>query len=73
MDEEKSWKQYTIAGLNSKSNKWYREGKFRDVESAKSYFKHHRKDFKNYSQLRIQSRTITKWEDEEEVFWLDEQ
>lgn len=72
MNEEESFKQYSIAGLNSKSNKWYREGKFRDVEGARHYFKHHRKNFKNYSELKIQSRVISKWEDEEEVNWIDE-
>lgn len=70
--EEENWKQYSIAGLKKDTGKWYREGKFRDIESAKHFFKHHRKDFKNYSKLKIQSRIITKWDDEMEVDWLDE-
>ena len=71
MSEKENWKQYSIAGLKN-TGKWYREGKFRDIESAKHYFKHHRKEFKNYTKLKIQSRIITKWEDEMEVKWLDE-
>lgn len=72
MNEEETWKQYSIAGLKKNTEKWYREGKFRDIEGAKHYFKHNRKNFKNYSKLKIQSRTITKWEDESEVNWLNE-
>jgi len=68
---EEEMKQYSIAGLKKGTEKWYREGKFRDIESAKHFFKHHRKDFKNYEKLKIQSRVITRWEDEVEVDWLD--
>ena len=72
MSEEETWKQYSIAGLKKDTGKWYREGKFKNIEEAKHYFKHHRKNFKNYLNVKIQSRIITKWEDEKEVNWIDE-
>ena len=69
--EEETFIQYSIAGL--KGEKWYREGRFRDIDSAIHYFKHHRKEFKQYSQLKLQTRTISKWEDEGELNWLEEE
>ena len=72
MSEEETFKQYSIAGFKENAGKWYREGKFKDIEGAKHYYKHHSKDFKKYSKLKIQSRIITKWVDESEVNWLDE-
>ena len=67
-----SIKQYTLAGYKESSNKWYREGKFTDEESAKHFYKHHRKDFKQYSKLKLQVRTISLWQDDKDLDWLDE-